>query len=113
MQPHGKKIFYTIMIDKLRESCKCENMTYLLGSNDEILNEEYIQEHIQSCAQIILKIIQDHGTLYSHMVGKMEIEKGLKKTGDAGNTKIYLSLGFPPYLRLHSLSSNPGLSQIY
>ena len=78
MQPHGKKIFYTIMIDKLRESCKCENMTYLLGSNDEI-NEEYIQEHIQSCARIILKIIQDHGTLYTHMVGKMELEKGLKK----------------------------------
>jgi len=54
-------------------------MTYLLGSNNEIINEEYIQEHIQSCARIILKIIQDHGTLYSHMVGKMEFEKGLKK----------------------------------
>jgi hypothetical protein len=83
MKPHGSKIFYSIMIEKMRESCKRENMHYLLGSNDEI-SEDTIQLHIESCAQIILAIIEKNAGLYSHMVGDMELKKGLKKKLEDG-----------------------------
>jgi hypothetical protein len=71
VQPHGKKIFHTIMIQKMRDACKSKGMAYLLDSN-EIINNEHVQNHIKSCAKIIRSIIKDNWNNYHHMFGKME-----------------------------------------
>jgi len=80
MQPHGKKIFYAIMIEKMRVVCNGAKMKYLLDSDQ--IDHEHIQQHIKSCAEKIVAIIRDNCEMYHHMVGKMELEKGLQKTSE-------------------------------
>lgn len=80
MQPHGKKIFYAIMIEKMRVICKGAKMKYLLDSDQ--IDHKHLQQHIKSCAEKIVEIIHDNCKMYHHMVGKMELEKGLQKTSE-------------------------------
>ena len=91
MQPHGKRIFYTLMIDRLRESCNHQGITYLLGGNDEIHDDQHIQEHIKSVGGLIVEIIRENGGLYRHMVGETNFDEVLEKLKERGNMDLFLT----------------------